>query len=76
MSFDNIETIKRAVEVEAGISIVPKITVRNEVEQGNLVAIEFKDFLWQRPLGMIVRTGREQQAIVKLFIEFLKISKL
>jgi DNA-binding transcriptional LysR family regulator len=76
MSFDNVETIKRAVEVEAGISIVPKVTVKNEVSQGNLLAIDFKDFHWERPLGMVVRNGREQQAIVKLFIEFLKASKI
>lgn len=74
MAFDNIETIKRAVEVEAGISIVPRVTVKNEVTQGNLFAIEFKNFHWERPLGMLVRSGREQQAIVKLFIEFLKAS--
>lgn len=75
MSFDNIETIKRAVEVESGISIVPKVTVQNEVAQGSLFAIEFDNFNWERPLGMVVRTGREQQAIVKLFIEFLKNSE-
>src|SRR5204862_2082439 len=29
--FDNIETVKRSVEIDAGISIVPQTTVRQEV---------------------------------------------
>jgi DNA-binding transcriptional LysR family regulator len=76
MSFDNIETIKRAVEIEAGISIVPKITVRNEVAQGILYAVEFSDVYWERPLGIIVRSGREVQTVVKLFIQFLQNAKI
>ena len=76
MSFDNIETIKRAVEIEAGLSIVPKVTVRNEIQMGNLFSIEFEDFYWERPLGIIHRAGREMQSIVKLFVDFLKNSEL
>ena len=38
MEFDNIETVKRAVEIESGVSIVPSNTVRQEVQSGALVA--------------------------------------
>ena len=40
-TFDNIENIKRAVEIGAGISILPLATVRREVEHGFLKAIPF-----------------------------------
>jgi len=36
MEFDNIETVKRAVEIEAGISIVPQATVAQEVAKQTL----------------------------------------
>src|ERR1700690_3260973 len=38
MEFDNIETVKRAVEIDHGIAIVPLATVLQEVKQGTLAA--------------------------------------
>lgn len=72
MSFDNIETIKRAVEIETGIAIVPKATIVNELKIGLIHAIEFEDFYWERPLGIITRSGRELQSIIQLFMDFLQ----
>ncbi|MGH9849881.1 MAG: LysR family transcriptional regulator, partial [Blastocatellia bacterium] len=43
MEFDNIETIKRSVEVGIGISILPETAVFNEVNSGMLVALNFKE---------------------------------
>ncbi len=42
MEFDNIETVKRAVEIDHGIAIVPQATVLQEVKQGTLIAVHFK----------------------------------
>jgi len=39
MEFDNIETIKQAVEIGAGVSILPEPTVRDDVRNGTLAAI-------------------------------------
>lgn len=72
MSFDNIETIKRAVEIDTGLSIVPRITVQRELEQGVLKVLEFEDLNWERPLGIITRSGKDMQSIVKLLVDFLK----
>src|SRR5947207_12367023 len=33
MEFDNIETVKRAVEIDAGISIVPQSTINQEISK-------------------------------------------
>ncbi|HKG20571.1 MAG TPA: LysR family transcriptional regulator [Blastocatellia bacterium] len=57
MEFDNIETIKRSVEADLGITIVPRATVENEVRAGTLVAVNFtQSFL--RPIGIIHRKGK------------------
>jgi len=39
MEFDNIETIKRAVEIDAGVAILPEPTVSRELAAGMLVAV-------------------------------------
>ena len=58
MEFDNIETIKRAVEVGSGISILPDTTVVNEVTSGLLVARDFSEGRFTRTIGIIHRRGR------------------
>jgi LysR family transcriptional regulator, transcriptional activator of the cysJI operon len=42
MEFDNIETVKRAVEIDHGIAIVPQATVVQEAKQGTLAVLRFK----------------------------------
>ena len=39
LEFDNIETIKRAIEIGAGISLLPEPTIAREIESGTLVQI-------------------------------------
>ncbi len=51
MEFDNIETVKQAVEIGAGVSILPEPTVRNEIRGGSLVAIPLVEPELYRPLG-------------------------
>ncbi len=41
MEFDNIETIKRSVEVGSGLSILPETTLVNEVRSGLLGTRDF-----------------------------------
>ena len=72
MEFDNIETIKRAVEVEVGVSIVPLVTVQAEVRAESLVAVPFKDRGLVRNLGILVRKGRERTQAMTKFIELLQ----
>jgi LysR family transcriptional regulator, transcriptional activator of the cysJI operon len=71
MEFDNIETVKRAVEIDAGIAIVPQATVLQEVRQGTLVAIQFKGKEFTRPLAILHRKGRVLTPAMKKFIEIL-----
>jgi LysR family transcriptional regulator, transcriptional activator of the cysJI operon len=39
MEFDNIETVKRAVEIDAGISIVPQFTIAQETAKKTLTPL-------------------------------------
>ena len=50
MEFDNIETVKRAVELNCGVAIVPAITIRQEVADQTLAAVPLEGNPF-RPLG-------------------------
>ncbi len=71
MEFDNIETVKRAVEIESGISLVPSNTVRQEVESGVLIAIPLDGAKLSRPLGVITKRNRPRSPAQKAFINAL-----
>jgi DNA-binding transcriptional LysR family regulator len=71
MEFDNIETVKRAVEINAGISIVPQATVVQEIKQNLLKAVQIKGMDVTRPLAIIHRKGRVLTPAMKKFISTL-----
>lgn len=71
MEFDNIEAIKRAVEIGAGVSILPQPTVSREVENGSLKAIPLKENHLVRPMSIIYRKGRMISPSMKCFIDLL-----
>jgi DNA-binding transcriptional LysR family regulator len=72
MEFDNIETIKRAIEIDAGVGLLPEPTVLREVESGTLRAIPLDTDQLVRPLGIIHRRGKELSTAAKRFIELLE----
>jgi LysR family transcriptional regulator, transcriptional activator of the cysJI operon len=71
MEFDNIETVKRAVEVDHGVAIVPQATVVQEAKQGTLAVLPFKGRSLTRPLAILHRKGRVLTPAMKKFIETL-----
>ncbi len=72
MEFDNVETVKRAVEIDAGVSIVPRATVEQEVRNGTLKALEISGGDFHRPLGILYRNGRILSPALKKFLETLR----
>jgi DNA-binding transcriptional LysR family regulator len=68
MEFDNVETVKRAVEIDAGIAILPENTVKQEVKQGLINAIALKGNKFSRPLAIIHRKGRVLTPAMRKFI--------
>jgi DNA-binding transcriptional LysR family regulator len=72
MEFDNVETIKRAVEIDSGIAIVPETTVQQEVKGRTLVAVGLENANCVRPVGLIYKKSRVLSPAMRRFIELLK----
>ncbi|MDT4966737.1 MAG: hypothetical protein QOJ64_1474 [Acidobacteriota bacterium] len=70
--FDNIETIKRAVEVGFGLAIVPRPSVLDESHSGRLAVVSLAEPEWTRTVGIIHRSDRTLSVAARKFIELLK----
>lgn len=70
--FDNIETIKRAVEVNFGLAIVPHPSVMDEERNGQLHVIKLAEKEWIRPVGVIYRNDRNLSLAAKKFVQLLE----
>jgi len=72
LEFDNIETIKRAIEINEGLSFLPESTVAWEVASGLLAKVSLADVSLQRPLGILHRSDRSLGTIGEQFVELLQ----
>jgi len=72
MEFDNIETVKRAVEINSGVSILPQTAILQEVSSGTIKAIPFSNENFVRTTGIIVRKGKILSQAGRYFIELLR----
>jgi DNA-binding transcriptional LysR family regulator len=72
MEVDNIETVKRAVEIGLGISIVPQSTILQEVEKGVLAQVPLEGGEFERPLAVIVKKEKVQSPAMKQFLSVLR----
>jgi DNA-binding transcriptional LysR family regulator len=70
--FDNIETMKRAIEINEGISLLPEPTIAKEVASGTLVKVELEGEPQTRPLGIVYRRDKPLRELAKKFIELLQ----
>jgi len=75
MEFDNIETVKRAVEIDAGVAIVPQGTVVQEVAKQTLAQIDIEDGEFYRPLAAIYKKNKVLSPAMKEFLETVKEGK-
>ena len=71
MEFDNTETIKRAVEIDAGVSLLPEPTIDREVSAGALVARPLAGIDLKRPIGIVQRRGKELGKTARRFMQLL-----
>jgi LysR family transcriptional regulator, transcriptional activator of the cysJI operon len=72
MEFDNVETVKRAVEIDAGVSIVPQGTIAQEIAKQTLVAVPIEDGDFYRPLAAIYKKNKVLSPAMKQFLAILK----
>ena len=69
--FDNIGTIKQALDISTAVSILPAPGVAREVERGIISEVRLKGVNLRPPVGIVVRKGRELTATARNFISFL-----
>jgi DNA-binding transcriptional LysR family regulator len=70
--FDNIETIKRAVEVGFGVAILPLAAVLDEERAVRLSIVKLAEKEWIRPVGVIYRSDRTLSLAAKKFVQLLE----
>ena len=72
MEFDNVETVKRAIEINAGCAILPASTVHNELAQKQLVSCKINGKKNLRPLAIIHKKNKLLTPALRSFIEIMK----
>lgn len=72
MGFDNIETIKRAIEINSGISILPVSSVQTELASGTLKAVSFTNERFCRPTGIVIRKDHHLNKASQYLVELLR----
>jgi DNA-binding transcriptional LysR family regulator len=72
MEFDNIETVKRAVEIDAGIALVPRSTITQEIAKETLAEVKVEDVELFRPIAVIYKKNKVLSPAMKQFISFVK----
>ena len=71
MHFDNIQTMKEAVALGTGVSILPVRVLASDIEQGRLVAVPIKGCLLVRPLGIIHLRRKKFNRATQTFLGLL-----
>jgi DNA-binding transcriptional LysR family regulator len=72
MHFDNIQTIKEAVALGSGISILPARTMQAEVSQRRLAAVRLNAPGLVRPVGIIHLKRKSLSRAAQAFLELLR----
>lgn len=75
MELGSMQSIKSAVEAELGISILPKLTVLNELKYGTLCEIKISNFQIKRELWLVQKEHRFQKTGVRSFIDFIRMNR-
>jgi DNA-binding transcriptional LysR family regulator len=69
MHFDNIHTIKEAVALGSGVSILPARTMQAEIAQGRLVALRLDAPELVRPVGILHLRRKKLNRAAQEFLE-------
>jgi DNA-binding transcriptional LysR family regulator len=70
--FDNIETLKKAVEIGAGVALLPEPMLAQELQAGTLRAVPLDGASMIRPIGIIHRRQHRLSTAVLGFIDLLR----
>jgi DNA-binding transcriptional LysR family regulator len=67
-----IESIKRFVRMEMGVAIVPRMCVRMEVEQGELIEVKIREMHLPRHLFLLYRRDRTLSHAARALMRLLR----
>lgn len=70
--FDNIETLKKAIEVGAGASILPRNTILQEVKNKTLRSICIGGGPYYREVGIALKKEKNHSRAVHEFVNWLR----
>jgi DNA-binding transcriptional LysR family regulator len=73
MECDNIEILKKMVEVGLGVSMVPLLSVREEARRRSLGVLHLRDVTIRRPLAIVHRKGKALARPQQAFLDLLKV---
>jgi DNA-binding transcriptional LysR family regulator len=72
MELDNVEAIKRMIEADLGISLLPRVSVQAEVAAGRLLALPLEGVpRGQRRIALVHRRDKYLSAALRAFIALL-----
>jgi DNA-binding transcriptional LysR family regulator len=73
MELDSMEAMKHMVTAGLGVAVLPEISVRRELERGELKAITFRDLEKpvQREVGLHVPRNRLVAPAIKEFLQLI-----
>jgi LysR family transcriptional regulator, transcriptional activator of the cysJI operon len=72
MHFDNLQTIKEAVMLDSGVSIVPRRLLQSEIANGRMAAVPLAPPGLVRPLGIIHRKRKRFHRAAQTFLDLLQ----
>ena len=72
--FDNIETVKRTVEIDGAVSILPETALATERRAGSLIPVEIAASDMWRPVGVVTKRNRAGSPALRHFLELLRSS--
>lgn len=67
--YENIETVKNAVEIGVGYSILPKATITKEIKDSTLEIVNLQGFDLKRPLAIVYSNKTVFSKAAKIFLE-------
>jgi len=71
MQCDNIEILKKMVEVGLGVSFVPLLSVQEEVRTGAVSVLRVADVRVRRPVAILYRKGKSLTRAQQAFLDLL-----
>ncbi len=72
MVIDNIEVVKKSVEVGLGVSILSKLVMQREIEGGALVVVPVRGASFTRSFRIATLRGKHLSRTVRAFLSFFK----